>query len=449
MTEITKDYVLFSPIGSSDPIRGNYDGPMLHIIRHYKPSKVYLFLTKTMFERDEKDNRYEVTAKKLCPNIEFKKLIYKEIKKVNDFLLFDEPYALELKKIREENPNSIILCNISSGTGQMQSSLYVFAATESVEVELISVYTSSKAPNNSKVVSNDYDIETEYMNNYNNETDFENRCENVTPQNIKKLFASQIIKQYVVAYNYKAAILAYKDTKDFFDNTLGNLLNGMQSRLNLQKKDSLNQFKQCGIDSKLCFPFHKKELVHLENLYEYILYLQTRQQSDSAMDFIRAITPCLENLFEKICTEIFKFDFSKTSKKIKDDSPKWNREMFNKKYPQILQLLDTKYAKIGLREDYISTDTLLYIIEYYANLNAKTDLFLKCQKLRAFEQTIRNKVTHTITSYTEAELINETNLSIKQVLDLIKDLFGLLVTFEVNWNSYEIVNNEIIKHLVQ
>ena len=32
-------YVFFSTIGKSDPIRGNYDGPFLHILRHYKPAK--------------------------------------------------------------------------------------------------------------------------------------------------------------------------------------------------------------------------------------------------------------------------------------------------------------------------------------------------------------------------------------------------------------------------
>lgn len=33
----TERYVLFSPVGMTDPISGNRDGSMLHIARKYKP----------------------------------------------------------------------------------------------------------------------------------------------------------------------------------------------------------------------------------------------------------------------------------------------------------------------------------------------------------------------------------------------------------------------------
>lgn len=56
---MNENLVLFSPIGRSDPIRGNFDGPFLHIIRNYKPKKAYIFLTKEMWEYDMYDNRYE------------------------------------------------------------------------------------------------------------------------------------------------------------------------------------------------------------------------------------------------------------------------------------------------------------------------------------------------------------------------------------------------------
>ena len=36
--------VLFSPIGTTDPIRDCYDGGCLHIVRHYRPQKVVLYL---------------------------------------------------------------------------------------------------------------------------------------------------------------------------------------------------------------------------------------------------------------------------------------------------------------------------------------------------------------------------------------------------------------------
>lgn len=40
--------VLISFIGGSDPVRDDFDGPMLHIVRHYQPNYVYLLLTEIM-----------------------------------------------------------------------------------------------------------------------------------------------------------------------------------------------------------------------------------------------------------------------------------------------------------------------------------------------------------------------------------------------------------------
>ena len=38
--------VLFTCVGTSDPVREMRDGSMLHIMRHYRPEKVYIFLSK-------------------------------------------------------------------------------------------------------------------------------------------------------------------------------------------------------------------------------------------------------------------------------------------------------------------------------------------------------------------------------------------------------------------
>ena len=45
--------VLLTFVGNTDPTRGNYDGPILHICRYYKPEKIYLILTEEMKKRNE------------------------------------------------------------------------------------------------------------------------------------------------------------------------------------------------------------------------------------------------------------------------------------------------------------------------------------------------------------------------------------------------------------
>ena len=50
--------VLFSPIGTADPLTQLGDGPMLHIVRHYRPERVVLFLSPKMAQLQEQDQRY-------------------------------------------------------------------------------------------------------------------------------------------------------------------------------------------------------------------------------------------------------------------------------------------------------------------------------------------------------------------------------------------------------
>ena len=41
--------ILFSAVGKNDP-GNNYDGPLLHICRHYKPSIVYAVMSKDILK---------------------------------------------------------------------------------------------------------------------------------------------------------------------------------------------------------------------------------------------------------------------------------------------------------------------------------------------------------------------------------------------------------------
>ena len=49
--------VLFSCMGTSDPVRGYRDGPLLHILRHYRPEKAVILLSDEARELDRKDGR--------------------------------------------------------------------------------------------------------------------------------------------------------------------------------------------------------------------------------------------------------------------------------------------------------------------------------------------------------------------------------------------------------
>lgn len=137
-------YVLFSPIGDSDPYRAGHDGSMIHIVRYYKPHKVYLYLTAEMLKkRDE-------LIKALQPfNVEIE-TIDTDIIEANSYDIFEEEFSRILPKIQEENPDSEILLNITSGTPQMKSSLCLEVVTSYLSLKPIQV-SSPKGDSNEGV----------------------------------------------------------------------------------------------------------------------------------------------------------------------------------------------------------------------------------------------------------------------------------------------------------
>lgn len=62
--------ILYSPVGDTDPIRGMRDGAMLHIVRHYHPDKVVLFLSRDMVEKEHNTAVYTKAITSIQPDID-------------------------------------------------------------------------------------------------------------------------------------------------------------------------------------------------------------------------------------------------------------------------------------------------------------------------------------------------------------------------------------------
>ena len=112
-------YVLFTAVGETDPIRGQSDGPMLHIVRHYKPEKVYLFLTADMSKKEKDTNCYEDSIKFVHPKCKVEK-IHTDIVRAHCFDEFAVLFDSIINRIHAENPMHRILLNVSSATPQIK-----------------------------------------------------------------------------------------------------------------------------------------------------------------------------------------------------------------------------------------------------------------------------------------------------------------------------------------
>lgn len=79
-----KNYILFAPVGTTDPVRGFRDGPILQIIRHYHPQKVLLYYTQEMQEK----HPFIVKAIEKISDCQIEPPIFTDITKANDYDIF-------------------------------------------------------------------------------------------------------------------------------------------------------------------------------------------------------------------------------------------------------------------------------------------------------------------------------------------------------------------------
>lgn len=132
------DDILFTCAGTSDPVRGNRDGGILHIMRYYHPKRVYLFLSQQIADLEAQDHRFEKTFQHMQEYCAAHGVVYQPeliihnsgLDDVSKIDLVEEPLLEYFTSVAAENPNCRILLNLSSGTPQMKT-LMQFLAVDS------------------------------------------------------------------------------------------------------------------------------------------------------------------------------------------------------------------------------------------------------------------------------------------------------------------------------
>lgn len=145
-------YVLFSPIGNSDPWRGQRDGAMLHIVRHYKPKKVVLYFTKSIFEGDKPTNGHklfdwEYIIQQVSPST-FVELIIDDVENPSDYDVYKEVFHEAITKLHTDYKKETVLLNVTSGTPQMSATLcleYITYSESKLAVQVVNPEKKSNA----------------------------------------------------------------------------------------------------------------------------------------------------------------------------------------------------------------------------------------------------------------------------------------------------------------
>lgn len=207
-------YVLFSPIGNSDPWRYERDGAMLHIVRHYKPKKVVLFFTKSIYEgadkfKSHKKYPWEMIIQVVSPDTIVQKVVA-DIERPNDYDVYRELFHHHIEELHREYRNAKVILNVTSGTPQMGSTLCLEYITYPENKLAMQVSTPENASNAGKEHSNPVDIEDTLKCVNELEADYTSRCTVLNLLSFKEALWKSLIVEFLDSYDYLGAEKFFK-----------------------------------------------------------------------------------------------------------------------------------------------------------------------------------------------------------------------------------------------
>lgn len=464
--------ILFSAVGSTDPIANQHDGAILHIARHWKPDEIYLYYSREMLELEQKDDRYCYCLKKLEGKIgkEFRihKIIRPDLTAVHVFDYFLNEFRVELEKIPSAEECELLL-NVSSGTPAMKSALQVIGGVLNRPATRIQVVTPEHGYNKMREdVKGDYDVVTQWECNLDNEPGCANRCIVSSDKNLLAEINKKIIEKQIANYDYTAALTVAEDIRSFLSPGVICLLEASAARMKLD----LNAARRHLADAEKCrahaaaaeesatveksgkcrdgigyrmFPHEAGDEIEL---FEYLLQLQIKLRREEYIDFIRGITPLFFELLERIIlkkTDIALGDYYRMRQGVNGTMFKlWDIEKVRRN--AVINDILTDGGTREIKGGPVGSQHLTDILERKCSDSGLNNLV---SQVRGVERDLRNTAAHCITYMTDEVIKDVTDRTPEQIFVLLKNLAkysGINITDE-DLNSYDICN-ERIKNLL-
>jgi len=439
-------YILFSPVGTTDPITDNHDGAVLHICRKYKPKKVYLYLSKEMLELHQKDNRYcdalERLGKLLSHSFDVECIARPELTEVQVFDNFYMDFESLINGIKKEYPEDNILLNVSSGTPAMKSALQLLAALSDGICIPIQVSTPNKKSNPRRDDIHQYDNEIYWELNEDNLDGYEDRCSISSTLNLMERIKKEIIKRHIDAYDYHAACTVAESMNSIGDKAR-TLLQLARNRILLKQRE-VDKLRI--LFDELIIPVFNGEA---RKIVEYLLWLDIKLKRQEYADFIRGITPIVVNIMDLYLEKQMNIrikDYCVRKSSRGNDVYYLTRNELSKteKGNRILAALDEHFHPYY--------DTFYTAAQQTVIINAFSkdrDVIDRVNLLRLVEESVRNIAAHEIIYVDEEFIQKQSSYSTKQIMDAL----WYLLTKSVPsipcsiWNSYDNMNQLIKSYL--
>ena len=436
--------ILYTPVGDTDPIRGCYDGGMLHIVRHYNPDMAILVLSKDMEQKEAANHRFTKALKHVKADLDIK-IIHTGLEDVHRIDVL-QPFVDHFYETLSTYPDAEILINLSSGTPQMKL-IMSYLSVEHDAVRGIQVDSPQRGSNRSEpAVNDDEDIELVIENNFDDQEDSENRCHEPQMGYIKRNNIKQSLHTLITSYKYKEAISSYHSYKRTFESDVVNdvlpLLEHAQLRLGLNYDDALQKARKVGSTS-LSSLFTDKEL---RKLHEFLMLMEVRLKQGQIEDFILKTTPFMYELMRYYFTKEFHVNWRQVEKKT-SMGISLDMVAFESQYPKLYTSWKSNTNKPYRQELQLSFYHMLHMLEDQDTVD--TSLLKQLKEIRRIEKKIRNKMAHEVVVFTEQDICSAAEIqSLQSFLHQIKDVFFIITGREKqNKLIYDTINTYVLEQI--
>lgn len=408
--------ILISAVGDTDPIRNFHDGPLLHIVRVYRPEKIVLVHSERSLTKHDKLVKALKSIKDYSPEIIQDGGVLPDAK----VAIFDEMYDTVSSIVKKYISDDEIILNISSATPQIISAMFAVNRISDFNVTAVQVVTPQHKSNEGLRHDNQEDIDTLIETNLDNQSDYENRTLEDTGSKFSQDLTKRNLKALIDNYDYQGALELLKKQKSFSNiKELRKKLTEISDTIKIQGmpdkivKAKLSTKAQSALNSYLNIDRNHKQ----GNIAEVLIRVK------SLVEFI------LENYLNNHFLDVITYK--------EDGKPFLNAS----KYPEILKKFqeDAKMRGQEYHSGYLSLPAYIGILKFF---EPNHDLLKHIYKIQEINQ-VRNQVAHSLQAFDRKNLkkVSSAVFASKQIL---------LASFDIDnhWFSfYEDLNQEIKKLL--
>ena len=409
--------ILISAVGDTDPIRNFHDGPLLHIVRVYRPEKIVLVHSERSLTKHDKLVKALKSIKDYSPEIIQDGGVLPDAQ----VAIFDEMYDTVSSIVKKYISDDEIILNISSATPQIISAMFAVNRISDFNVTAVQVVTPQHKSNEGLRHDNQEDIDTLIETNLDNQSDYENRTLEDTGMKFSQDLTKRNLKALIDNYDYQGALELLKKQKSFSNiKELRKKLTEISDTIKIQgMPDKIVKAKLLSNQAKSA-------------LNSYLNIDRNHKQGNIAEVLIR-----VKSLVEFILEDYLNNHFLDVITYKEDGKPFLNTS----KYPEILKKFqeDAKMRGQEYHSGYLSLPAYIGILKFF---EPNHDLLKHIYDIQEINQ-VRNQVAHSLQAFDRKNLkkVSSAVFASKQIL---------LASFDIDnhWFSfYEDLNQEIKKLL--